>query len=1635
LPRMPRSAVQVALAAVLAAAMLVVSLATAGAAETGPSGDHLVVSRMPTGSTAQAITIVRFNGAGTSDGGNWSLPTTKSGSNNPITLQGDSNAVGALARSVDRRYVTLAGYTTAVGGNAEAADPRDVARIDSVGNVDTSTVLGTTFEKEKIRGAVSNDGGQFWVTGNGNGTAPLGGMVYATKGSSSPTIIVSKEQPVSNSNKALNNFRTVQIAGGNLYVGSEKGTAGVYSLTGLPTKATSPTNIINLGTTEIDPISELPLEHVAGSGTVDLMYVARENEGIYKYSLNGSTWTERGKLASGSFAGITGKVDSEGHFRIYAISGYGAANSIVTLTDSAAFNAAPSASSTTTVSTAAAGTAYRGIAFAPEEEKAASTPGAPSEVSASAGNAKATLSWTAPADGGSPITSYKITPFIGGVAQSPITTPSAATTYTVEGLTNGTAYTFTVAATNANGTGSASSQSNSVTPTAGAGTPTISLSDSSLSGTISDPGNPTVEVTVGQSGAEASQLTVAATASSKTSVAAVAGVSVTGSGATRTVSVTPAGGVGLADITLKVSGLEGKSATTTLHYAASANIANPSTARWHTFAADASTAIDVGGGYVLFGDDENNVIRMYNRNVSGAPVKTWDFNSQMGSPEEIDIEASAQVGNTIYWTGSMGNSKSGNLKPDRSVLFTTKISGSGAGTELSFGGYYRGLRADLIKWDEEHGNRFGFASGASAGNVPKQINGFNVEGMEFAAGSATSGYVGFRAPLSPATASGKALVVPVTNLANLATTGQNTSLHATFGEPLLWNLGGLSVREMRRNADGEYLVIAGSWSATGSQALYTWDGKAADQPVKALTSIGSAEGGGEDAGAWEGIVNITDPLTSGDDVELVMDDGAADLYNNGVEAKEQIAEFQKSPTQHFTLLLPSKLKLAKTGTGSGTVTSSPAGISCGATCESSFEPGTLVKLTGAPAAGSKAVVWTGCDAVNGSNQCEVTVSGTKEVTAKFDLIPSFQLSVTKNGTGAGTVTSAPSEINCGGTCAASYAEGTLVKLTGTPGANSKAVVWSGCDKVNGSGECEVTMGAAKSVTATFDVAQYQLSVSKGGTGSGTVTSAPAGISCGGACAASFDVGTLVKLTGAPAAGSKAVVWTGCDAVNGSNECEVTVSAAKEVTATFAAIAHYQLQVSKNGSGGGTVTSTPAGIDCGSTCVASFDEETLVKLAAVADAGSEGPSWSGCDAVNGSNECEVTLAGDTNVTATFTLEPVPPKCAATPITGVGSSLQAPAHQAWNSGLEALCGATNPVTYQPLGSDAGLAAWDFNGPDGTPFDTGKAFVGSDDAPSATQIANAKTAAGGSDLAAIPVAQTAIGVVVNPPAGCEVEELTNQQLESVFRGNVKFWGKIDTAIGAGCAGKPITRVALPGASGTTAQLKSLLAQISPAGLACTEAPGKGWNALGATGGSGANSVWPENGAGGCAAGTISPLLRAPGNSGADLVGAVNATSGSVGYAPLPDVEAARAGATHWVRLQNNGVVKLAKATFAEPVLSGSANCGGSKYTVPAVARVGAGGEDADWSQVGGANVRIGQEAYPLCALTYDMALTHYGAAGLSSGQAATAADYLGYITSSAGQLAVGSLPWLSPLPSAATPVNDVRGAAQLAATKVGP
>jgi uncharacterized protein (TIGR02145 family) len=96
-------------------------------------------------------------------------------------------------------------------------------------------------------------------------------------------------------------------------------------------------------------------------------------------------------------------------------------------------------------------------------------PGAPTIGTATAGNAQATVTFTAPvSDGGSAITGYTVTSTPGG-----FTGTGTASPISVTGLTNGTVYTFTVIATNANGNSLPSDASNSVTPLSVPGAPTI----------------------------------------------------------------------------------------------------------------------------------------------------------------------------------------------------------------------------------------------------------------------------------------------------------------------------------------------------------------------------------------------------------------------------------------------------------------------------------------------------------------------------------------------------------------------------------------------------------------------------------------------------------------------------------------------------------------------------------------------------------------------------------------------------------------------------------------------------------------------------------------------------------------------------------------------------------------------------------------------------------------------------------------------------------------------------------------------------------------------------------------------------------------------------------------------------------
>ena len=115
---------------------------------------------------------------------------------------------------------------------------------------------------------------------------------------------------------------------------------------------------------------------------------------------------------------------------------------------------------------------------------------------------------------------------------------------------------------------------------------------------------------------------------------------------------------------------------------------------------------------------------------------------------------------------------------------------------------------------------------------------------------------------------------------------------------------------------------------------------------------------------------------------------------------------------------------------------------------------------------------------------------------------------------------------------------------------------------------------------------YGLTVSRAGTGTGTVTSAPAGINCGADCTEAYGSSTVVTLTATPATGSSFTGWSG-GGCTGTGACVVTMTQAQNVTATFTlSSTHADRHAGRHRHGHGDVA--PAGINCGADCTEPYN---------------------------------------------------------------------------------------------------------------------------------------------------------------------------------------------------------------------------------------------------------------------------------------------------------------------------------------------------------------------------------------------------------------------------------------------------------------
>jgi Divergent InlB B-repeat domain len=194
--------------------------------------------------------------------------------------------------------------------------------------------------------------------------------------------------------------------------------------------------------------------------------------------------------------------------------------------------------------------------------------------------------------------------------------------------------------------------------------------------------------------------------------------------------------------------------------------------------------------------------------------------------------------------------------------------------------------------------------------------------------------------------------------------------------------------------------------------------------------------------------------------------GSASQCNGLVKPCAFLLEKDSTVDATFVPIMRS-LTVKKSGTGSGTVASEPAGINCGFTCTAKFAQGSKVTLKATPASGSTFAGWSG-EGCTGTGTCVVALEeANATVTATFTSNSVVMRSLTVKKSGSGTVASEPAGIGCGSTCSAKFGEGSEVTLKATPASGSTFAGWSG-EGCTGTGTCVVKVGKADAaVTATF----------------------------------------------------------------------------------------------------------------------------------------------------------------------------------------------------------------------------------------------------------------------------------------------------------------------------------------------------------------------------------------------------------------------------------------------------------------------------------------------------------------------------------------------------------------------------------------
>jgi hypothetical protein len=258
------------------------------------------------------------------------LPTTVSGNNKRLTVSGTSVSECQITRSADGRYIVMAGYNAAVGtlnlaASSSGTNARVIGRIDSSGNIDTTTSLSDALSGGSTRGAASTNGTDLWISGNGTGSNSSG-LRYTAIGATTSTPLLGTST----------NFRAVNVFGGQLYASSGSGTVRMASVgSGTPITSGQTLNALPGIPTAVSLNSFFFADLSGNVIGLDTLYAADDVGGVIrKYSFDGNTWIANGIIALSGVTGLTGSISGNA-VTLYIIN----SSSLHVITDTSGFNA------------------------------------------------------------------------------------------------------------------------------------------------------------------------------------------------------------------------------------------------------------------------------------------------------------------------------------------------------------------------------------------------------------------------------------------------------------------------------------------------------------------------------------------------------------------------------------------------------------------------------------------------------------------------------------------------------------------------------------------------------------------------------------------------------------------------------------------------------------------------------------------------------------------------------------------------------------------------------------------------------------------------------------------------------------------------------------------------------------------------------------------------------------------------------------------------------------------------------------------------------------------------------------------------------------------------------------------------